>query len=1100
MIMPNTDPSAFSIVFPHAVRLWARRCVGLWCQRTIKTVKILLLLIFFISTPLICLVAFPPDLMPYTTYFSRFLSEKTGLQLQVTRLSLQTGLSMALVGEGVSIKAANATTPLFSVKRILLRISPLSWQHGWLSTSLTLEDVTATLHKEASGALMLGGRSVDELWGNGVKSNSGRLPLTTFLLQNARVTWIDDTILNQGQSWRTELNQLNVTSFIEHNGSAHFSGIGFLPEINPDTKLFAKGELSQKGVWSFRFQATHLHLTPFNPYLHLLNPLDGLSAPLDLDAIIQMQSLANLHIQWQIKAGAGKLAWPTVFRWPFPLTKVTADGLLTRKEQIWDLNVKQFDLLSDHGQARGHLVINGIGGKESPQMNLSATASGTPSEMANYYYPTTIMYPPLVQWLDHSLKEGRVKQASVQIKGKLANIPAGPTSPKEDVFHIEGDVTGLSLHYFPPFLPLTDVTTHVEFDRYSMVAEIPKATFGQTQEVSGKVVIANMVHNPVVEIEATSPRVNLGSVWQKIVTHPQLRWDQAVGMAGANVQGEGRATLAITLPLKDLSKLTYAGQVEMREATLHPAFLDHPLSSVQGVLTLDNNQLDIKKIQANYEQLPLSGEVTVKNYQTPSKAYFSARLQTTLDEQRLSAWGEPLLGTQGTVNGEAPLWLEFFRKPQDANFLFKGQADLQSTVIQQGRMGWQKLRDDPGLVKGEGWLSPTGQLHLNPLQLHIGNLGFSSQADWDLSRNQGQFTVGDLHFGKTVGNMVWTQQTPQTKEQEFWTVKSEFSQLDLAPLWYSDSKKARRSLKDQPTTSLSEQQWPHIRLTLNADHLLLANQEAATKLATNMEMELRSLRINALQMQQGEGTVYGSGEFLWSNQIGSGGYGGQMHVTSQNFGKLLKSLDINQSMQEGSGALDVTLDGFLSPDKHLVDTLSGTARFNFYDGKLRRFGFLSTLLGLFSLKELPNLMIGDRPDLDVTGLHYKKFHGTFAIHDNVWNIDKMVLNSPSMNMVFTGQVDFPQDQVNLLVGLRPLQALDALVNSVPVLGKLVTGVRQTMIETQFDVSGSTSNPHVNIRPVTSFAPGLLRDILAIPGELYKLVKEPSVPQKRTAEP
>ncbi|MBF0164616.1 MAG: hypothetical protein HQM01_08995, partial [Magnetococcales bacterium] len=71
---------------------------------------------------------------------------------------------------------------------------------------------------------------------------------------------------------------------------------------------------------------------------------------------------------------------------------------------------------------------------------------------AGFYYPTPIMAPSLVQWLDNAIKEGQVKRASAHIKGHLANMPAGPNDPPEDRFHIEADVTGATLHYFPPLV------------------------------------------------------------------------------------------------------------------------------------------------------------------------------------------------------------------------------------------------------------------------------------------------------------------------------------------------------------------------------------------------------------------------------------------------------------------------------------------------------------------------------------------------------------------------------------------------------------------------------------------------------------------------
>ncbi|MBF0125667.1 MAG: AsmA-like C-terminal region-containing protein, partial [Magnetococcales bacterium] len=513
-------------------------------------------------------------------------------------------------------------------------------------------------------------------------------------------------------------------------------------------------------------------------------------------------------------------------------------------------------------------------------------------------------------------------------------------------------------------------------------------------------------------------------------------------------------------------------------------------------LTLDAERLELSRVTGRQGELPLAGSVRVHQYRKPTHATLHARLETQLERKDLANWIDPWLGERGMLSGNAPVWLEFSRQPGDGGFGVKGKADLQQVAL-RGRMGWHKQAGDPGEATGEGTLDMQGRLTLNPLRVALGNLGFSGGAEWQLARNQGKVTMQRAHLGETRGSLHLAYGNPSSQGQGGgWTGKADLSTLDLRPLLEDAEPTVQGPPRPEPPPVRNlppQRSWPKVSLDLQAAHLLLANGEGATGLNSRMEMELRSLRFDTLRFAQGAGEVDGAGEFLWSRQIDGGGYAGHMRVNARDFGRLFRSLDLYEGLLAGAGELDVTLDGFLPPDQRLLDTLSGTARFRFRDGKIRRFGFLSTLLGLFSLKELPHLMVGDRPDLDGTGLHYKDFQGVFSIADNVWNIDTMLLKSPSMNLVFTGKVDFPQDQVDLLVGMRPLQTLDALLNGVPLLGKLVTGDRQTMVETQFDVTGSTQSPQVTIRPVTSFAPGLLRDIIAFPLELFKRARDSSSP-------
>ncbi|MBF0272485.1 MAG: AsmA-like C-terminal domain-containing protein [Magnetococcales bacterium] len=1052
-------------------------------------VFVLLMVVVILVGAGVVVTVYPPDLAPHVGELTRFLSERTGLNVRLAGIELETGLSLAVVGTGVEIGDPESEKPLLTATRVLLRVSPLLLARGGLPMSITLDQARATVRRDAAGGMYLGGRRIDGSAAAGVSGPGGVVLLNALTVSRGELTWEDEQITDHGQPTRIVVTGIQASGFLEHSGAARFTAEAVLPTAGPQTRITLAGARDAKQQWSMKTHVEQGLVAPFLPYLAHAQPLDGLTTPVDWSAELTGSGLEKLQGQWKLQLGAGQLGWPALFRWPLPISRLGAEGRLERSAKGWDLDVRQFELHSSHGQAQGKVLITGMAGPGSPFMDLTATASGTPSDKAKFYYPTRIMFPPLVQWLDNGLKDGHVKQASVHIRGHFADMPAGPAGPAEDVFHIEGDVVGLSLHYFPPLLPLTNVTTHVVFDRYSMTAQVSEGTYGATRQVKGTARIADMVHHPVVEISAESPQVDMPSVWKEIVSHPRLRWDQAIGMAGAEVRGQGIASLKINLPLKELATLTYSGRLEMKQAGFHPDFLEYPLEEIGGVLNLDQDKLDIQVNRGRLGSWPVVGEVTARQYRTPGKALFQARMDTRVEPAQLAEWAAPLLGEEGWIQGQTPVRLEFSRQPGEEGFGVKGRGELQA-VAARGRMGWNKPSEEAGQMVGSGRLAPDGRLSMTELLVEAGNLRAAGQGDWNLVRNQGSITLKTLKLDRSTGKMVISR--GKAKGVGAWTIDADWKRLDLGGLWRTvPAGPARVADSGEVATSTPERSWPRVGLRLRADRLMLAQGEQAEELDTNLEMELRSVSIDALRMKQGSSAIQANGSFLWSRRIGSGGYGGRLRVTSQDFGRLLRSLDLHEGLEAGSGEMDVSLDGFQAPDQRWIDTLSGTARFDFREGKIRRLGFLSTLLGLFSLKDLPDLVVGTRPDLDVTGLHYKAFQGAFAIHDSVWTIDRMKLLSPSMNLVVTGKVDFPQDRVDLLVGMRPLQALDDLVNGVPLLGKWVTGDRRSVVETLFDVTGSTHAPQATLRPVSSLAPGLLRDLLHVPLDWLRRTSEKS---------
>ncbi|MBF0614588.1 MAG: hypothetical protein G8237_09265 [Magnetococcales bacterium] len=1033
----------------------------------------------------------PPDLTPYVDHLARFLSDRSGFQVQLTGVELKIDWTPVIIGQGITILDPESGHPVLSARRLELRID-LQWDAlPGLPVALTLDQVQGRVRRAAAGGWYLGNHPLIQPT-DGRADGADWVVLHTLIARDARLSWEDETVLVAGQPVRLDLTDFQATATREVSGAVHVRMEARFPTSGEDTRIGLEGTRSVHGEWSAHLEVTEWRLAPLLPYLAAAPPLNGLTTPIRLDVRLTGSSLESLRVEWGVELGAGHLAWPQLFRWPLPITRLAAKGDLTHAEAGWDLRVAHFALRSVHGEAQGQFSLTGLAGPGSPYLDLTANASGNPANQAKFYYPTPIMDPALVNWLDHALQNGRVQQARATIRGHLANMPAGPKDPPEDRFHIEADVTGVELHYFPPLLPLTHATTHLVFDRYSFMAQIADATYGGTRQVKGEVRIADMVHHPVVEIQAESPHVELQSVWKEIVSHPHLRWDEAIGMAGAVAHGSGQANLKITLPLQAMSTLTYSGRLEMKQAGFKPPFLSQPLMDAHGWLNLDADRLEIQLASGRLDLWPLSGQAVVRNYRSPTKAHFTARLETRLEPAQLAEWAAPLLGEEGWIQGAVPTWLEFNRLPGQEGFGVRGAADLLKSGA-RGRLGWNKRSEDPGSVQGEGKLSRQGRLTLSSVQVQAGNVQGVGHIEWELSNNQGRISFPELKWDRSSGKAVLT------RHQGAWRIDADWNRLDLGELWrHIPAGPGRRSQPEAVTMAAPEQSWPKLNVHLRAKQLLLAGGEQAEQLDAELAMELRSVRVDDWHMLQGNGEVRGSGEFLWSRRIGSGGYGGRLRVSSQDFGRFFRSLDVHHGLEGGRGEMEVSLDGFQSLGQRWVDALSGTARFRFEQGKVRRFGFVATLLGLFSLKDLPRLVVGERPDLDGSGLYYQEFSGTFAIHDSVWTIDRMKLLSPSMNVVVTGLVDFPGDRVDLLVGVRPLQILDDLVNTLPLVGKLVTGDRQSVLETQFDVTGSTHAPQATIRPVSSLAPGLLRDWINKPLEwLRKATEEGQNPELRT---
>ncbi len=97
------------------------------------------------------------------------------------------------------------------------------------------------------------------------------------------------------------------------------------------------------------------------------------------------------------------------------------------------------------------------------------------------------------------------------------------------------------------------------------------------------------------------------------------------------------------------------------------------------------------------------------------------------------------------------------------------------------------------------------------------------------------------------------------------------------------------------------------------------------------------------------------------------------------------------------------------------------------------------------------------------------------IDGQVFYLDNASLEGPSMDVRLTGTYDRAHKDMNIDGKLAPGIPLNRLVGKIPLLGTLLTGSQDGVVVADFKVKGSTSDPQVNVRPLSVITPGLLKD-------------------------
>ena len=95
------------------------------------------------------------------------------------------------------------------------------------------------------------------------------------------------------------------------------------------------------------------------------------------------------------------------------------------------------------------------------------------------------------------------------------------------------------------------------------------------------------------------------------------------------------------------------------------------------------------------------------------------------------------------------------------------------------------------------------------------------------------------------------------------------------------------------------------------------------------------------------------------------------------------------------------------------------------------------------------------------------------------NIKTIKASGDAVGIAMTGIYNRSSKTVNVSGNLVPANLISKTLGSLPLLGDLITGADKSgVFVTQFTVTGTTDDMKTSVNPVSSIAPGLLRDFFS----------------------
>jgi hypothetical protein len=172
--------------------------------------------------------------------------------------------------------------------------------------------------------------------------------------------------------------------------------------------------------------------------------------------------------------------------------------------------------------------------------------------------------------------------------------------------------------------------------------------------------------------------------------------------------------------------------------------------------------------------------------------------------------------------------------------------------------------------------------------------------------------------------------------------------------------------------------------------------------------------------------------------------------------------------------------------EELAQSLRGDLEFLADDGRIYRFGVLAKIFALLNVTEI---FMGKLPDLVKEGFAYDSIKAKGNLHDGKLTVKEGIVDSPSMKIIWQGDIDLITRKLDLTVLVAPLKTADRIIEKIPWVGEILGG---TLISIPIKVTGDITDPTVNpLSPsaVGSEILGIMKRILQLPFKIIPLTPE-----------
>ncbi len=734
----------------------------------------------------------------------------------------------------------------------------------------------------------------------------------------------------------------------------------------------------------------------------------------------------------KIHGNSGHLNFPDF--WDLPRQVASLDVTAKFNRDARDLSISETRI--DFGgpvlsiKASGHPSVT-----KGRDLDFSANieVDNLPMDRFAEVWPKPILANPR-DWLTTNLHKGVYRRADVAIKGSVSFDD--PQNPFIEEATGKIDAKQGSVTYIEGMPSIDDVDAAATFDLQKMDVKILGGGTGNIRLSPFTIRITGLSEY---DQFADIPAKISGPISEvlRLLDHPPLGYAKALGLSANDFGGKIAGTVKINLPLlkslktKDLEIHATATSEDASSTKIIPGT---PIDQGRLSLSVDGSGLDLKG-DVTLGKAPFSVTWRENFEETPDKPLRELKATGTIRDDQWSSLG---LSTFKNTKGPTAVSLNM-SSPTKNKTVYSGTFDMTPAAISVDALNWKKPANIPAILKFEAVAISGKPVSFSSITLHGTRLSASGTATFspDMSALL-SFNFPTLILGRTNASLSFAQSLGDKGALRF---NAKGAALDVTGL---------RGGNDPGRADPRPKEYRlQVKRLFTAEDGEIRDVKA---FASRDRLGWREINLNGLA----------DGDTPLSIELSPHADGHKSFVIAcNNFGKAIKGLGFTNTVK--GGKISVTGQSAVDAPR----TLNG--RIKISDFTVEKLPVLALLLNAASPFGFPGLL--------TDSASFGRLKGDF-----VWKGDSLTFKNvhaagSAIGINLEGDVDMNSGVADLSGTLVPFSMVNSVLNSIPLIGDLITGgENQGVLAVNYTISGNLNSPSISVNPISLLTPGFLRNL------------------------